>query len=327
MEDNDKDEDDGYDPVSGLDEDSYVEESLDLQDSKHDPLIRFHEKKITTTFNMTDKEYRKTYTEVFNDSTLATIYRLFQRKVLLTVEHPISTGKEANVFLGINSDDRPVAVKIFRENTATFRKVRPYIEGDPRFNNVPRNKRQLIPIWAKKEFKNLMRLEHAGVRVPVVLGIDRNVLVMEYIGDDASPAPTLRTWWLQHRDEEDAHRKLASIFEDVSHQMRLMHQDATLVHSDLSEFNILIHEDQPYIIDVGQAVVLSHPMSGEFLDRDIRNIATYFSKGGIETDEASLRAFIFKVEEEEEEENEEEDDEDGDEYDEDAEDEEEDGDE
>jgi RIO kinase 1 len=277
------------------DTDSFVQDSLDLRDSKHDALIKFNEGKVETTFGTSDKESRKTYTEVFNESTLGTIYRLFQRKVLLTVEHAISTGKEANVFLGMTAADEPVAVKIFRESTATFRKVRPYIEGDPRFHNVPRNKRQLVPIWTKKEFKNLMRMEHAGVRVPKTLGIDRNVLVMEYIGDDTMPAPLLRSWWHDHRHEDGAQELLQGIFDDLCIQMRLIHQEAGLVHADLSEFNILIHEGLPYIIDVGQAVVLSHPMSREFLDRDLRNIAAYFQKMGIETDENSLRTFIFDI--------------------------------
>jgi len=268
---------------------------------RHDTLIHSHDWKLGKIVNEGDKEYRKTYDEVFNESTLKTIYRLFQRKVLLTVEHPISTGKEANVFLGLDMEKKPVAVKIFRESTSTFRKIRPYIEGDPRFKNIMKGRRGMVAIWAKKEFKNLKRMEHAGVRVPKALGIDRNVLVMEYVGDEVMPAPIMRSWWLENRDgqsigsgrnDPSAVKKMEGFYHDIKKQMKLIHQDAGLVHSDLSEFNILVHKDKPYVIDVGQAVVHSHPMSGEFLQRDIKNITAFFRKIGVDADERELTEYI-----------------------------------
>lgn len=291
----DDDMQDKFDPVSRLDLDSHVVDTLDLRDSKHDSLINMHEGKVETTFGTRDKEYRKTYDAVFNDSTLRTIYRLFQRKVLLTVEYPISTGKEANVFLGLGMDNEPVAVKIFRESTSTFRKVRPYIEGDPRFNHVLKDRRGLVAIWAKKEFKNLKRLENAGVRVPKARGIDRNVLVMEYIGDDTMPAPTLRNWWHENRGGSDTPDLISEFYEEIKEQMKKVHQEAGLVHADLSEFNILISNDQPYIIDVGQAVLHAHPMSIEFFERDIKNITAFFRKIGVDATEKELRDFVRTV--------------------------------
>ena len=51
-----------------------------------------------------------------------------------------------------------------------------------------------------------------------------------------------------------------------------------LVHADLSEYNVLMKGDKPYLIDFGQAVVLRHPNATMFLRRDISNILQYFSK-------------------------------------------------
>ncbi len=48
--------------------------------------------------------------------------------------------------------------------------------------------------------------------------------------------------------------------------------------SDLSQFNILVRDEKPVIIDIGQGVLLSHPMAKKFLERDINNIITYFNK-------------------------------------------------
>ena len=152
---------------------------------------------------------------------------------------------------------------------------------------------RIVYYGLKKEFKNLKRLEHAGVRVPETHGIDRNVLVMEYIGDESRPAPTLRNWYHENREGSDTPDIVIGFYEEVKQQMRKMHQEAGLVHADLSEFNILISNDQLYIIDVGQAVLHAHPMSVEFFDRDIRNITAFFRKIGVDTSEKELRDFIL----------------------------------
>ena len=55
--------------------------------------------------------------------------------------------------------------------------------------------------------------------------------------------------------------------------MKKMYHECVLVHADFSEYNLLWHEDQVYVIDVGQAVDLMHPHAHEFLLRDCRNIS------------------------------------------------------
>jgi len=49
-----------------------------------------------------------------------------------------------------------------------------------------------------------------------------------------------------------------------------------MVHADLSEYNILYYQKKPIIIDVSQAVLISHPYAPAFLYRDILNINRYF---------------------------------------------------
>jgi len=63
------------------------------------------------------------------------------------------------------------------------------------------------------------------------------------------------------------------------------------VHGDMSEYNILMHK-RPVIIDVGQAVVLEHPLSNELLERDVRNIIKYFRKFNINVSEADALKYI-----------------------------------
>jgi RIO kinase 1 len=76
--------------------------------------------------------------------------------------------------------------------------------------------------------------------------------------------------------------------------MVTLYQEAKLVHSDLSEFNILLYEGEPIIIDMGQSVLLDHPMSREFLLRDVRNVVKYFKKLGVDCSEEDLLARITK---------------------------------
>jgi len=288
-------------PMEDEENDFWSEDEDDLEDhpreGRHDSVIESHDRKIGAQLPSIDKEYRKTYDEVFNDSTLKTIYRLFQRKVLDSLEYPISTGKEANVFLGMEKvegeDRKPVAVKIFRESTTTFRKVLPYIEGDPRFKHIVRGRRGLVSIWAKKEYKNLKRMENAGVRVPCPSAQEKNILIMEYIGIKNRPSPTLRQWYIENKDRDDIDKRMKRIYKQIARAMKRTHREAGLVHSDLSEFNILIFRGNPVIIDMGQAVVHAHPMSGEFLRRDIRNIAAYFRRRGVDSSEEDLMSFII----------------------------------
>src|SRR6266852_3398588 len=158
-----------------------------------------------------DSLTRKTYDQVFDHAALLTIASLIGDGVISTLDYPVSTGKEANVFHGTDASGRAKALKIYRIATATFRNIALYIEGDPRFKRVKRGTKPTIFAWAQKEYKNLVRMGDAGVRVPDPERVLDNVLVMEYIGDESQPAPSLREVVL-----EDAH----SVFNDVVANMR-----------------------------------------------------------------------------------------------------------
>ena len=73
-----------------------------------------------------------------------------------------------------------------------------------------------------------------------------------------------------------------------------MYNKVQLVHSDISEFNVLIHKDKPYLIDLGQGVLLDHYNAHKFLKRDIHNIVKYFKKYNIESDEEKIFNEITK---------------------------------
>jgi len=190
----------------------------------------------------------------------------------------VSAGKEARVYWAKNRRGEDVAVKIYLTTTAEFRKsIRQYIIGDPRFESVSGDLRKLILKWVQKEYKNLKRMYEVGVRVPKPYYAYRNILVMEFIGENGIRAPLLKE--VRLTDEE-----YVEIYEKIVHYIKLMYNKAKLVHADLSEYNIMLYGGEPVIIDVSQAVTLDHPMAMYFLIRDIKNIIRYFrDEVGIET--------------------------------------------
>jgi RIO kinase 1 len=227
---------------------------------------------------------RKTFGEVFDKQTLLLLGKLISNGIIEQVDFTIATGKEANIFRATTSEKKLVAIKIFRTATMTFRHIASYIEGDPRFAYGYKNRRDIIEEWAKKEFKNLEILRQAKVRVPAPIKCIHNILLMEYIGDANKPAPMLKDVVL---------RNPQTVFDEIIEFITRMYKKQ-VVHADLSPFNILFYRQKPYIIDVGQAVLLEHPSSAEFLKRDIHNILQHFKKYGITADEQKLYEKLLK---------------------------------
>ena len=229
-----------------------------------------------------DDDDRKSYDEVFNKQNLMRIYKLMSDGVMDKFDFTISTGKEGNLFRASTVKGEFVAVKIFRTSTATFGDMYKYVAGDPRFFGVGGgNRKRLIMVWAEKEFMNLEALHRVGVRVPRPIARNQNIIVMEYIGDATEPARQLRNVQL-----EDPGKVARQILDYVS----LAYRKASLVHSDLSEFNVLMLDGEPVIIDVGQAVLKDHPNAHEWLRRDVTNIARYFRRKDVKIDvEAELK--------------------------------------
>lgn len=221
-------------------------------------------------------EDKQVSSEVFDNKTLQVLYKLAKQGYLKSLNGVISTGKEANVFLGIDDDDNEVAVKIYRVVTLDFKKIKEYIAGDPRFKSYGNNTRKIINAWTKKEFKNLSRLYNQGLNVPEPYTANENVLVMEYLehsSSDASAAPPLSKISLDNAE---------MVFDEIIDFMDKSYNKAGLVHGDLSRYNILYSHGHPYIIDVSQATLTSHPSSMKLLDRDIENIIFDAKKFGLD---------------------------------------------
>lgn len=208
--------------------------------------------------------------EVFDRSTLMTVYNLLNRRTIDEIYGVVKAGKEARIYWGRDSNGKELAIKIYLTVSAEFRKgMLPYIEGDPRFANVRRDTRSLVYAWAQKEFKNLQRAIDAGVRVPKPIAVEKNVLVMEFIGKNGVSAALLKESSL--KDPQQVYRRLLT-------SVKKLYQKAKLVHADLSEYNVMIWRGKPILFDFSQAVPLKHPMADRFLHRDLENLFRYFRR-------------------------------------------------
>jgi RIO kinase 1 len=208
--------------------------------------------------------------EVFDKSTLMVVYDFMNKGIIDEIHGVVNAGKEARVYYGKDTEGNELAIKIYLTSSADFKKgMIPYIEGDPRFAHVRRDTRSLIYTWAQKEYKNLQRAKEAGVNVPEPLAIQKNVLVMNFIGKDGERAPLMKEVVLEDPDQ---------IFEQLLDYVKLLYVEAGLVHADLSEYNVMIWNDKPVIFDVAQSVLIKHQMAEKFLHRDLENLHKYFKR-------------------------------------------------
>jgi RIO kinase 1 len=223
------------------------------------------------------KEKFKTLKHVFDLFTERNLFKMISRGYFEGLESPIEMGKEANIFTAITKEGKRVIVKIYRLSTADFYKMYEYLQSDPRFPSLDKNKRQVIFSWARREYRNLLKAREAGARVPTPITQFFNILVMDFVGGD-EPAPKLK-------DKKPENPK--EFFDDVIANMRKLYK-AGLVHADLSAFNILNQDEKPVFIDMSQATTRDNPNASQYLERDIRNITTFFKKLGLKIDEEQL---------------------------------------
>jgi RIO kinase 1 len=236
------------------------------------------------------KEQLKIDSGIFDEETMIYLGRFYNKGVVGRLGFIIARGKEAEVYVAEAGDAavvkgaKYVVMKFFRVETSSFLNMTDYIVGDPRFSRISRNKHAIIGTWCKKEYGNLEIARLAGVNAPAPYMFNGTILAMGFIGsDEGVPAPQLKDAVL---DEPEP------VLNQIIEQIRRLYLHE-LVHADLSEYNILIKDGAPYMIDFGQAVVLRHPNAMRFLRRDVENIVRYFSKRyGIERNADDVMRYV-----------------------------------
>lgn len=209
----------------------------------------------------------KTLNEVIDRPTAMTLYKMISDGVVSGIEGAVGAGKESLLFRGTLSTGGYAAMKVYLVSTSNFKRRTFYMHGDPRFSRFRNKTRDIVYMWAQKEFRNLRQAWGVGMRVPRPLAVSRNVLAMEFIGEEGRPAPTL----LYSDVDEDDYAQAVDI-------LKVLYNKAGLIHGDYSEYNIFKTRQGLVPFDLGSAVDRRHPSAGLLLRRDINNINRFFAK-------------------------------------------------
>ncbi len=193
----------------------------------------------------------------------------------------LMSGKEATVYI-VRCGDEIRCAKVYKEaQKRSFKKAVQYQEGRKSRNSRRARamekkssfgRKQQEEAWQNAEVDALYRLADGGVRVPQPYGCFDGVLLMELImGDDGEVAPRLNDVALSEQQALEDH---AVIMHDVAKMLNV-----GIVHGDLSEFNVLLDEYGPVIIDLPQAVDASGNNNAKtMLERDIDNMTNYYAQ-------------------------------------------------
>ncbi|MFE0585390.1 PA4780 family RIO1-like protein kinase [Pantoea vagans] len=193
----------------------------------------------------------------------------------------LKSGKEADVYT-VLCGGKVQCAKVYKEATQrSFKQAVQYQEGRKTRNSrnaramqkgTKFGRKQQEESWQTAEVDALFRLANAGVRVPQPYLCIDGVLLMELVTDaNGSVAPRLSDVTLS---EEEAITDFHTMIRNIVRMLC-----AGIVHGDLSEFNVLLDEQGPVIIDLPQAVdAAANNHAESMFERDVDNITSYYGQ-------------------------------------------------
>ena len=209
------------------------------------------------------------------------IQPLIDDGVVDEVIRPLMSGKEAAVYV-VRCGSEIRCAKVYKEaRKRSFKQAVTYQEGRKVRNSRRQRamekgsrfgRKQQEETWQNAEVDALYRLADAGVRVPKPYGCFDGVLLMELVtDDDGNVAPRLNDVAMPEEQALEDHYLV------MQYVLRML--CAGLVHGDLSEFNVLVDDYGPVIIDLPQAVDAAANNNAEkMFARDVNNMTTYYGQ-------------------------------------------------
>ena len=97
----------------------------------------------------------KTLNDVLDKPTMMTLFNMINDEIISYVNGVVKAGKESVVFWAVDKNKNDVALKVYLVSTSNFKKRSQYIVGDPRFSRIKKGTRNIVYLWARKEFTNL----------------------------------------------------------------------------------------------------------------------------------------------------------------------------
>jgi len=193
------------------------------------------------------------------------INALVKDNIIEAFGKPLGVGKESDVYDALTPNQQQVALKFHRLGRTSFKKTKQKRNYTVKYSYTPDWHHQ-SRIAAKKEYNALKLLYPKDVAVPEPIKQTRHVLVMGMIeGAELYHHPEL----------PDAQ----AVYNEILVNVRRAYQDAHIIHGDLSPFNIILQPNQHIlIIDWPQNVSTKHPNAKELIERDLRNVLTFFQR-------------------------------------------------
>lgn len=208
------------------------------------------------------------------------IQPLYEDGLVDEVMSQLMSGKEATVYV-VRCGDEIRCAKVYKEAAKrSFKKATQYREGrkvknSRRARAIEKGSKfgrgQEEEAWQSAEVDALYKLESAGVRVPQPYGCFDGVLLMELVTDqEGNVAPRLGDVALSEEEALEDHAVMMGFV------IRML--CAGIIHGDLSEFNVLVDDYGPVIIDLPQAVDAAANNNAEWmLERDVNKITSYYA--------------------------------------------------
>jgi RIO kinase 1 len=231
----------------------------------------------------------------------------YEHQWITDVLRSVKGGKEASVYMcrgGEAVDSKLVTAKVYRprvlrnlKNDGVYRTGRTDLDMSGRTivkeadinairrrTNYGENLRHQS--WIAYELQTLEILHDAGADVPKPYAMEKNAILMDFIGDVDTAAPTLNSVSL----EPDEARTL---LDRVIHNVDLFLSNDR-VHGDLSAYNILYWDGDITLIDFPQVVSPgSHPSAWNIFLRDVTRVCQYFKSQGVNTNAQKLASELW----------------------------------
>ncbi|KAF8935984.1 Serine kinase [Haplosporangium bisporale] len=185
------------------------------------------------------------------------------RNSVYSVGNQIGVGKESDIYIVANEEERQMVLKIQRLGRVSFRTIKS--KRDYLKNRKSASWMYMSKLAAMKEYAFMKVLHENGFPVPEPIDQSRHCIVMELI--DAFP---LR----QISEVADPGKLYSSL-------MNLIVKLASygLIHGDFNEFNILIRDNgEAVLIDFPQMVSIDHPNAEYYFNRDVECIRVFFKR-------------------------------------------------
>jgi RIO kinase 2 len=203
---------------------------------------------------------------------------LSNRNIIISIGPQIGIGKEAEIYLAHDSQEQDKILKIFRLGRSSFKQIK-----RKRDINTATSSWLLLNIEsAKKEYDILNYLRNSSTSFPNPLYISFHCVIMDPIyGTRLSDTENLA-------DPQ-------FVLEKIINNVRIAYHKG-YINGDLNEYNILVNDDNIFILDWPQAVKVDTINADAMLMRDVKNILKFFSrKFNIERDIGSTINIIKGV--------------------------------